>query len=238
MRSVFARLPHSPRCRLCAVPFGGPVGSVARLFGRFPSSKDPKMCNACFAFIEKHHGGAEIVVSLVFADIRNSTTLAEQLSSSDFHALLDRFYQTAAEVIYANDGGVDKFVGDEIVAMFFPLMSGARHAASAVNAAQGLLRATGHGQPGGPWVPIGVGVNSGLAWVGAVGDEAHTEITAVGDNVNITARLASAAHAGEVLVTIEAARAAGLDIAAHERRSLELKGKERPTEVVSLRVDG
>lgn len=236
MRSVFVRLPYNPRCKLCAVPFVGPVGSVARLFGKFPSPKDPKMCNSCFTFIEKHHGGAEIDVSLVFADIRNSTALAERLPSSDFRALLDRFYQAAADVIYANDGGVDKFVGDEIVAMFFPLMSGERHAARAIDAACGLLRTTGHGQPGGPWVPIGVGVNSGPAWVGAVGDDTHTEITALGDNVNVTARLASAASAGEVLVTVEAARVAGLDLTGLERRSLELKGREQSTEVVSLRV--
>lgn len=236
MRSVFRRLPHSPRCRLCAVPFGGPIGSVGRVFGKFPSSKDPKMCNSCFTFIEKHHGGAEIDVSLVFADIRNSTAMAERLPSSEFHALLDRFYQAAAEVIYANDGGVDKFVGDEIVALFFPLMSGERHAARAIDAALGLLRATGHGQKGGPWVPIGVGVNSGPAWVGAVGDESHTEITALGDNVNITARLASAAGAGEVLVTVEAARVAGMDVTGLEHRSLELKGREQTADVVSLTV--
>ena len=236
LRTVFTRLPHNPRCRLCAVPFGGPAGSVARLFGKYPSSKDPKTCNSCYAFLEKHHGGAEVDVSLVFADIRNSTTIAERLPPGEFRALLDRFYQAAAEVIYANDGGVDKFVGDEIIAMFFPLMSGERHAARAVDAALGLLRTTGHGQRGGPWVPIGVGVNTGPAWVGAVGNDTHTEITALGDNVNVTARLASAAGPGEVLVTLEAARVAGLDISGLERRSLELRGREQPTEVVRLGV--
>ena len=67
-----------------------------------------------------------------------------------------------------------------------------------------------------------------------MGEGAHTEITALGDAVNTTARLASVAQAGEVLVTTSAADAAGLDRAL-ERRSLELKGKELPTEVVVLR---
>jgi adenylate cyclase len=236
MRSIYRRLPHSPRCRLCAVPFGGPIGSVARAFGKSPSPKHPQMCRTCYTFIEKHHGGAEIEVSLVFADIRDSTTLAEGMSASEFRTLLDRFYRAAAEVIYRNDGGVDKFVGDEIVAMFFPLMSGERHAARAVDAAMDLLRATGHGSPEGPWVPIGVGVHSGPAWVGAVGDEMHTEITALGDSVNVTARLASVARGGEVLVTVEAAGAAGIELGGLARRSLELKGREQPTEVVSLSV--
>ena len=75
----------------------------------------------------------------------------------------------------------------------------------------------------------------GPAWVGAVGDESHTE-HGLGDNVNITARLASAAGAGEVLVTVEAARVAGMDVTGLEHRSLELKGREQPADVVSLTV--
>ncbi len=68
----------------------------------------------------KHHGGAEIEATFLFADIRGSTSLAEGMSPSAFHALLDRFYAVASNVVFENDGGVDKFVGDEIVAMFFP----------------------------------------------------------------------------------------------------------------------
>jgi adenylate cyclase len=76
-------------------------------------------------------------------------------------------------------------------------------------------------------------VHTTLVWVGAVGEGSHTELTALGDSVNTTARLASAAAAGEVLVTVGAAAAAGLD--PHlERRSLELKGKQKATQVVTL----
>ena len=64
--------------------------------------------------------------------------------------------------------------------MFFPLTTGPRHAAKAIDAGVALLRATGHGDPRGPWVPVGAGVHSGQAWVGAVGDDSHTEITALG----------------------------------------------------------
>ena len=104
-------------------------------------------------------------------------------------------------------------------------------------AALAILRATGHADKRGPWVPVGVGVSSGRAWVGVVGDEKRIDITALGDNVNIAARLGGAARAGEALVTVEAAEAAGLD-AGLERRSLELKGKSTPTDVVSLTVGG
>jgi adenylate cyclase len=121
------------------------------------------------------------------------------------------------------------------VAFFFPLMSGPRYAVAAIDTATALLHATGHDDPGGPWVPLGVGVATGPAWVGAVGDERHTDLTALGDNVNIAARLGAAAHAGEVLMTVETALAAGVNPGL-ERRSLELKGKSTPTEVVSLLV--
>ena len=206
-----------------------------RALGKRPADKNPRVCQSCFTFIAKRHGGAEIEATFLFADIRGSTALAEQLSASAFHALLDRFYSTASTVVFDHDGSVDKFVGDEVVAMFFPFVSGDRHATHAVQAAEALLRATGHADRAGPWAPVGAGVHTGLAWIGAVGDEAHTEITALGDAVNTTARLAAAAAAGEILVTVAAAQAAGLDPSL-DRRSLALKGKELPTEVIALHV--
>ena len=234
-RQLFKRIPSDPRCRLCGAPFAGVGAPVMRLIGKQPSNSNPHMCNACFVNLQRHHGGAEIDGSLLFADIRGSTTLAESMSPGAFHDLLDRFYTTAIKVVFDHDGAIDKFVGDELVAIFFPLLSGERHAEHAVEAALALLRATGHADPDGPWLPVGAGVNSGRVWFGAVGDGEHTELTALGDRVNVTARLASAAQAGEVLVTRQAASAAGLDPTL-ERRSLELKGKAEATEVVRLRV--
>jgi class 3 adenylate cyclase len=102
-----------------------------------------------------HHGGAEIECTFLFADVRGSTTLAEGMRSADFRGLLDRFYDTAAAVVFDHDGFVDKFVGDELVAFFFPLLTGTRHAARGVEAARALLLATGHADVAGPWVPVG-----------------------------------------------------------------------------------
>lgn len=235
VRRVFKLIPQGPRCKLCAAPFAGPGAPLMRMIGKRPSDKNPDMCNSCFGFMARHHGGAEIECSFLFADVRGSTTIAEGMSATQFRGLLDRFYGTASAVVFEHDGSVDKFVGDELVAMFFPLLSGAGHAALTVQAAQALLVATGHRDPAGPWLPLGAGVHTGPAWVGAVGDEAHTELTALGDTVNTTARLASVAKAGEILVTAAAAQAAGLDRTL-ERRVLDLKGKESSTEVVVLRA--
>jgi adenylate cyclase len=235
LRQFFRHIPHGPRCKLCAAPFSGPGAPVMRVIGKKPSDKNAHICGQCFDYIAKKHGGAEIEISMMFADIRGSTTLAEGMSPTDFRALLDRFYAVAARTVFDHDGGVDKFVGDEVVAFFFPGFVGPDHAASAIGAAIDLLKATSHDDPAGPWAPVGAGVATGLAWVGAVGDGLKTDVTAVGDLVNTTARLASAARAGEVLVTLEAARQAGLDPNL-ERRSLDLKGKAASTEVVTLTV--
>jgi adenylate cyclase len=234
-RRVFKRIPSDPRCRICAAPFGGVGAPLMRAIGKRQSERSPRICNSCFKFLSAHHGGAEIEVSLLFADVRGSTTLAEGMPSAEFHDLMERFYSTSTKVVFDHDGSVDKFVGDELVAMFYPLLTGERHAARAVEAALALLHATGHGDKNGPWVPIGAGVHTGLAWVGAVGEGPRTELTALGDTVNVAARLAAAAIGGELLVTTAAATAAGLDPQL-ERRQLELKGKQELTEVVALHV--
>jgi adenylate cyclase len=182
-----------------------------------------------------HHGGAEIECTMLFADVRGSTALAERLSAGEFRELMERYYDIAAATVFENDGVVDKFVGDELVAMFFPLLSGDHHANCALATARALLEATGHADPAGPWVPVGAGLHTGNAWVGAVGEGAYTTITALGDAVNTAARLASAAEAGEILVTAAAARAAELDPQL-EHRPLELKGKQEVVDVVTLTV--
>ncbi|HEY8438581.1 MAG TPA: adenylate/guanylate cyclase domain-containing protein [Candidatus Limnocylindrales bacterium] len=183
--------------------------------------------------LSRHHGGAEVECSLLFADVRGSTQLAERISPRQFTKVMGRFYDTATDVLVDHDGIVDKFVGDEIIGIFVPSMASPQHAARAVDAARTLLARTGFGTQSGPWVPIGIGVNTGLAYVGSVGDASNTEMTAMGDVVNVTARLSSVADAGEILVTTTAAAAAGL-AADLPRRALRLKGKSEATEVIVL----
>jgi adenylate cyclase len=235
-RQVLKRIPSDPRCRMCASPFEGPGAPLMRLIGKRRSVANPNWCTSCIDFMAKHHGGAEVDGAMLFADIRGSTALAERMSSGEYSELLNRYFATATSVVFKHDGYIDKFVGDELVALFFPLLTGERYVARAVAAAQDLLRATGHDQPGGPWVPVGAGVHAGRAWFGIVGEGTHLELTAVGDTVNVAARLAAVAGPGEVLVSADAAVASDLS-SGMPRRSLELKGKSGLTEVVSVRVD-
>jgi adenylate cyclase len=235
LRRFWGHLPSPPRCKWCTRPFGGPGGVVMRAIGLGPWTKNAKYCTGCFRVLRQSHGGAEVECSLLFADVRGSTAIAERMRPREFNRLMGRFYDTATDVLVRHEAIVDKFVGDEIIGVFIPAMTGGRHAHAALAAAVELLKRTGHGASGKPWVPVGAGVNTGVAYVGAIGEGPDTELTAMGDVVNTTARLASAAGAGEVLVTQRAAVAAGLSPSAVELRSLELKGKSEPVEVRVVR---
>ncbi len=233
-RRLRNRLPSNPRCKMCAAPFAGLGGAVMPLFGHARWPKNPKYCTGCFHALRSNHGGAEIECSLLFADVRGSTSLAEQMSARDFTGLMGRFFDTATSVLVDEGAIVDKFVGDQVIGVFIPAMATEAHAAHAVRAARRLLHETGHGRTSGPWLPIGIGVNAAVAYVGSVGQGMDAEMTAMGDAVNTTARLSSLAAAGEILVPLDAAAKADIQIEGLESRSLALKGKTEPVEVIVL----
>lgn len=237
-RRLLRRVPSAPRCKMCAAPFGGLGAPIMRVIGRAPWKKNHLYCGVCFTVLQNLKGGAEIDCSLLFADVRGSTRLAEQMSPSKFRQLMARFYESAAGVLVERDAIVDKFVGDEVVAIFIPALAGDAHAARAIASARALMDVTGNTGGGRPWLPLGAGVHTGTAFVGSVGQGVAAELTALGDVVNVTARLASAAAAGEILCTTEAARTALLPTDELEHRRLNLRGKSAATEVVVLSGGG
>jgi adenylate cyclase len=221
---------------MCNAPFKGLGGLLMRMMGRDQSRYNPRFCEPCERF--EHPGGAEVVLTMLFADVRGSTTLAEQMSALEFSQLMNRFYTVATDVLVKTDAMVDRLIGDEVIGLYIPGMAGPEHPRRAIQAAQSLLQLTGHRDRKGPWLPVGVGVHTGLAFVGVVGgtEGNPTDFTALGDNVNITARLASQAGPGEILISDAAYAAAGLDLGDLERRQLELRGKSETTGVRVLRI--
>jgi adenylate cyclase len=229
-------LPSDPRCKLCAAPFKGLGGFLMHLLGRDQSRYNPRFCEKCKVF--EHPGGAEVSLTMLFADVRGSTQLAEQMSAREFSRLINRFYATASHVLIQTDAMVDRLMGDEAIGLYIPGFAGPEHPKKAIEAARDLLRLTGHRDPNGPWLPVGVGVHTGQAFVGVVGDESSTaDFTALGDNVNITARLASEAGPGEILISEAAYSAANLNLGKLERRQLALRGKSEPIGVYVLHVE-
>lgn len=205
------------------------------MIGREQSKYNPRFCIPCEKF--EHPGGAEVVISMLFADVRGSTTLAEQMSAREFSQLINRFYTTATHVLIQADALVDRLMGDEAIGLFIPGFAGPEHPRRAVESAQELLRLTGHRDARGPWLPVGIGVHTGRAYVGIVGGEdSPMDFTALGDNVNITARLASNAGTGEILISEATYSAARLNLENIERRQMELKGKSEPIGVHVVHV--
>lgn len=230
-------LPSDPRCKLCAAPFKGWGGFLMHLLGRDQSKYNPRFCQPCEKF--DHPGGAEVVITMLFADVRGSTKLAEQMSALEFSRLINRFYTVATHVLIQTDALVDRLMGDEAIGLYIPGFAGPEHPRRAIEAAQDLLKLTGHRDPTGPWLPVGVGIHTGSAFVGVVGGEdSPADFTALGDNVNIAARLASEANPGEILVSDAAYSAANLNLGDPEHQQLELKGKSEPIGVRVIRIAG
>jgi adenylate cyclase len=228
-------LPSDPRCKLCASPFKGWGGFLMHLLGKDQSKYNPRFCQPCARF--DHPGGAEVPLTMLFADVRDSTKLAERMSAREFGRLINRFYTVATHVMVQTDALVDRLMGDEAIGLYLPGFAGRGHPRKAIEAAQNLLRLTGHRASKEPWLPVGIGIHTGPAFVGVVGgDESPADFTALGDNVNVTARLASTAAAGEILISDATYTAAPLDLGELEHRQLELKGKSESIGVRVLKI--
>jgi adenylate cyclase len=230
VRIMWGALPSPPRCKLCNAPFRGPGGVLMRAIGRGQSPLNRRLCKWCMRGVDQHPGGAEVEITVVFADVRGSTALGEGMPPQKFSRLMARFYGAAAAVIDERDGIVDKFVGDGVVALFIPGFAGEDHAADAIAAARAMLEQTGNNGPE-PWLPLGVGVHTGKSFVGSVGEGDARDFTALGDTVNTAARITAAAGAGEILITTETASATQLETTGLERRTLELRGREQSVDV-------
>jgi adenylate cyclase len=234
-RRLLEHVPSPPRCKLCSAPFAGPGGAVLGHFGYRRFAGNPQLCENCIrGYTNRTIRGAVIPLTLLFADIRGSTTLGERLSPGEFRLFLEDFYRIGSDVILHHGGIVDKLVGDEVVALFIGGIAGPEHAAAGIAAARDLLARCGAADatPMGP-IPVGAGVHTGEAYVGIVGTEdVAMDFTALGDPVNTAARLASAAAAGELLITADAARAAGIDLGVLETRMLDVRGRTEAVEVV------
>jgi adenylate cyclase len=175
-------------------------------------------------------------IAVVFSDIRGFTPYSEAHEPEAVVAMLNTYLNAQAEVLARHGGDIDKFVGDEIMARFTgPDMTprAVRAAVEMVTAVEALNRASGDAS-----CRIGVGVNVGDAILGAMGAIARMDYTAIGDTVNVAARLCSAAGPGEVFVTDEVQRELRDDpeMAFEMLPPMRLKGKVETVEVYRVTV--
>jgi len=177
--------------------------------------------------------GAHVDLAMLFADMRGSTPTAERIGDRAFTELINRFFQTSSDVLIRAGALVGPLAGDEAIGFFVPGVAGPDYVAAALDSARELLAATGHADDGGTWIPLGIGVHAGNAYVGMIGSPGGAMVlTALGDDINVGARLADAAGIGEVLASVQLCQQIGIDTTHLEHRELSLKGKETPVEVV------
>jgi adenylate cyclase len=230
MRWMFRGLPSAPRCKLCLSPFAGIGGRMVRPLGFRASRKNPFMCSRCLE--ELPAGGAEVDVAVLFADVRGSTQLGEGMEPAAYAGRMNSFYRTASDVLVKHDALIDKLIGDEVMALFVPGVAGKRYRELAVEAGVDLLEKLGGAEEA---VPVGIGLHAGPAYVGNVGGEGIQDMTALGDTVNVAARLRSAADAGEMVIS-ETTWSALAEPPAAEARVVQLKGKAEAVRVRVLRA--
>ncbi len=218
-RFLFPKLPSSPRCKICSVPFSG-FGRLLAPFGWSPSRKNPRMCGFCSERLPT--GGADVPVAVLLVDVCDYTGLSERLPGNEVAEKMNAFFSLVASILMEYDALVDKYLGDAVQALFLPGVCGDDFVSKSVEAATSLARELSVGE-----IRVRVAVLHGTAFVGNVGTSAMVDLTAMGDVVNTCHRLQGAAEVGSVIVGEETWRQIGAP-GGWTSLSTTLKGKAEP----------
>jgi len=185
-------------------------------------------------------GGVNQTITVLFADIRGFTAFSEKEKPEKVVGLLNRYFSLMTEIIFDNGGTLDKFIGDELMALFGAPAATPEDALNAVKAAVTMqkrvatlnaeLKAEGSGE-----ISIGIGLHTGEATVGYIGSERRSEYTAIGDTVNVASRLQSNAVGGQILMSEATAAASGNLIPVNPREPLTVKNRVQPVNVLEIR---
>jgi adenylate cyclase len=227
--------PGLPRaeCEMCFAPYEVPSAWLMRLLGKVPSATNPRVCTACNYFLRTYPGGAEVELSILFVDVRGSGKLAAGQTPTEFGRLLQAFYTAATQAVISADGYTIDIIGDALLVVWPPGFAGKDHARKSIQAAEKLLRIMVPVGLNESPLPIGIGVHTGIVYVGTFegAKGGSQEVRVVGDNVNIAASLSQMAGPGEALMSDAACEAAGLSCEGLQTRQLTLKGKDVPIAV-------
>lgn len=222
------------------VPLRGVFSWPFKAIGLKPSRMNPNTCTFCelaFTTIMRKRN-VDIDATVMFADLRGYTSLTESLPPDSMPELLDTFYDACGSAIWAEDGLLNKTIGDAVMAVFnFPVQH-PDHAARAVRAARALQRdchirfaefARTHGIEARD-LGVGIGIDSGIMKFGEFG-HSHRDLTAIGTIVNTAARAQSAAPAGQILATQRVRERAEALEWPGESREYRLKGLDKPVQL-------
>lgn len=184
-------------------------------------------------------GGQRRNISVLFADVVAFTRFAESAQPEQVVALLNELFTVLAEVIFRHGGIVDKFIGDSVMAVFGAPTDQPDHVKRALTTAEAIHRFVEANAPAwrvayGIEVQMAIGLSTGEALVGNLGSEKRMEYTAIGDVVNIAARLEGVAQPGQTLVTAEVTAAAGDEFSFHSLGEHPLRGKRKAVQIFEV----
>lgn len=182
-------------------------------------------------------GGKRVDLTVLFADIRGFTTYSEQISPERLVAVLNRYLAAMAEAILSQEGTIDKFLGDAVMAWFNAPIPQADHTLRAVKSAL-LMRESVenlyHELPEDSHLAFGVGIHYGDAVLGLVGTDRRLEYTAISDSVNTAKRIQENSARNQILISKEAFERVRDKVEVRERGSMSVKGKSQPVEVYEV----
>jgi class 3 adenylate cyclase len=210
------------RCKTCRVPIRGPLALVSRLRGVVPYGKNPQLCSRCESRIK---GVEEKVVTALFADLRGSTAMSVERSSTELLGVLRRFFDRATAAVYDNFGVVNEFLGDGMLVFFNAPVPRDTHPEDALRSALAIQESLQTAPFG-----VGIGIETGVAMVGDPGVGGFVDFTCLGEPVNVASRLQGVARAGEVVVGPNAWR--------NVSELVEMRGIPWQAEVTDLRGVG
>jgi len=186
-------------------------------------------------------GGVSQKVTILFADIRNFTSLSETLPPEKIVEILNEYFTRVTDVIFDHGGTLDKYLGDGVMAVFGAPISKGNDAASAVRSAIAIQRLVNEmnrdaSARGWPCLGVGIGVNTGVVTAGNIGSPRRIDYTVIGDPVNVASRLMASARAGQTLISEDTASDLGSAPAFQLTRlaPLQVKGKSQPISVFSV----
>src|SRR5213080_3039772 len=178
---------------------------VERIFGHYIDPRVAKQLAATRSVDDLISRGERRELTVLFMDIRGFTAMSESMRADDVMAVIQDYLDEMSKLILKWDGLIDKYVGDEIMALWNAPLPQSNHALLAVRCAYDLINNAAAVQAklaakGLPPIGWGIGINTGPAVVGNMGSEDRLQYTALGDTVNTGARFCSAAPAFEVLI--------------------------------------
>ncbi len=189
--------------------------------------------------VEIAKGGEGRQTTILFSDIRGFTSMSESESPQLIVDMLNEYFELMVEVVFKYEGTLDKFVGDEIMALFGAPVGHSDDPKRAVRTALEMMEVLGQlnverrGR-GDPEIKIGIGINSGDCVAGYLGSSKALEYTVIGDTVNTGARLCSVAKAGEVIISHNTFQHLGDGFECIELPPVQVKGKAQPLRIYSV----